>query len=238
MGGARIKRVKRGLRSLALCVVLAGVVAAGGADAQSIGPSGCVANCGGAPSSGSSGESQSGGSVFQGPRQPSQRELDQQSDQQASLLNDRGMDAYDAKRYGEAFRTFLNAWQYAPNDAAIRDNVLAAVKADAAQAGRQAPPQSAYAECVRRIHRGLAVLQNEQFCFPGPMQRGRRSCGGCGRALFNDLAYGVPTTLQIRSYISQSQGKYRNCISRLGGACSMTCGGLLDQRLDVACSGF
>jgi tetratricopeptide (TPR) repeat protein len=53
---------------------------------------------------------------------------------------------------------------------------------------------------------------------------GRLNCSLCGRALINDIGYGIDTTGSFSNYISQTISNYENCKRRIGRSCSGTKG--------------
>lgn len=53
---------------------------------------------------------------------------------------------------------------------------------------------------------------------------GRLSCSLCGRALINDVGYGIDTTGSFSSYVSQAITNFENCKRRVDGSCSGTKG--------------
>ena len=220
---------------IAVAVALASLVALPAA-AQDVGPSDCVALCDG-DSDGSDG----GGSTTSTPGQPSgptQQELQQQLEMSMQDHNDAGFEAYEAGRYDEAFARFQAALAYVPYDPILLGNALTALQAGAAERAQESVPEAAFAECVGHMQSGIAILHDEQICYPGSSERGARSCGECGRALINDIGYGLPATAGARNYVVQSLAKYQNCVAQLGGTCDSTCGDLLSRRLEAACSAF
>ena len=57
------------------------------------------------------------------------------------------------------------------------------------------------------------------------------SCAECGEALMNDIAVGLPQSLNFRNYTYEARQKYSNCISSLADGCQNTCGRQLYDNL-------
>jgi tetratricopeptide (TPR) repeat protein len=53
---------------------------------------------------------------------------------------------------------------------------------------------------------------------------GRLNCSLCGRALINDVGYGIDTTQSFSSYVSQAISNFENCKRRVGSSCRGTKG--------------
>lgn len=58
-----------------------------------------------------------------------------------------------------------------------------------------------------------------------------RSCAECGKALMNDIAAGLPQSLNFRNYTYEARQKYSNCIASIADGCQNTCGRQLYDNL-------
>jgi hypothetical protein len=63
----------------------------------------------------------------------------------------------------------------------------------------------------------------------------RRLCSTCGRALHNDIFYGISKTGNVFQYVSQSRAKFQNCIRRTRKRCCGTNGTFLNARIKANC---
>lgn len=64
-----------------------------------------------------------------------------------------------------------------------------------------------------------------------------RSCAECGEALMNDIAVGLPQSLNFRNYTYETRQKYSNCIAGIADGCQNTCGRQLYDNLPT-CDSF
>lgn len=63
------------------------------------------------------------------------------------------------------------------------------------------------------------------------------SCAECGEALMNDIAAGLPQSLNFRNYTYEARQKYSNCIASIADGCQNTCGRQLYDNLPT-CDSF
>lgn len=174
------------------------------------------------------------------PRQPTQQELDRESEDKALDLNDIGVEAFEQGNLVKAINAFSAALEYAPHDPAIADNLQAAEEAKSAREaqlkgareakaardkakGKLDSPADYKLACVETSLRGVK-LRGGNLCDPGMPSDYGRSCQLCGKKVISDVEIGMKHSANKPHYIRQALQGYYNCTRGFLDQCKNSCG--------------
>ena len=166
------------------------------------------------------------------PRQPTQQELDRESEEKALDLNDIGFEAFEQGDLVKAINAFSAALEYAPHDPAIADNLKAAEEAKAAREAKAAKYKAkgkldSLADynlaCVETSLRGVKLRRAGLLCDPG-MRMYSRSCQLCGKKVISDIEIGMKYSANMSFYTRQALQGYYNCTRGILDQCKNSCG--------------
>ena len=160
------------------------------------------------------------------PRQPTQQELDRESEDKALDLNDIGVEAFEQGNLVKAINAFSAALEYAPHDPAIADNLQAAREAKAARdkaKGKLDSPADYNLACVETSLRGVK-LRGGILCDPGIPLKYNRSCQLCEKKVISDVEIGMKHSANRPNYIRQALQGYYNCTRGFLDQCKNSCG--------------
>lgn len=191
--------------------------------AQSVGPSGCVRFC----SSGSSGRGGGGGCS-----QTASGGVGRDRVRAATYFNNSGVKSYNRRDYIRAVSSFESAVSQNPNNQTARRNLGNALAA----LGRGAYNRRDYGSALSYYER--ATKYNRSSAYRGKVRTLRgtlgsrgKTCALCGKALMNDVDYGLNSSAAILTYVLQSSANYKNCTRNIRSGCANTPGKQLVDNL-------
>ncbi len=210
--------------------------------AQGVGPSGCVALCGGGSSGGGGGTGGGGGAGCTAGGAAGGGYANVQT------FRDDSIDSYNAGNAAYRSGNFENGIRYYQQALAIHPNNMAAYRnLGIAQHSLALENYESgnYAEAVRNFDEAVdhtpfnsgaqegLVLSEERAGVTESRSGRQRACSICGKALIGDVDYGEGSSASLRTYVQQSQGKFQNCQRKFyDAACDDTRGRLFYRNLD------
>lgn len=194
--------------------------------AQSVGASGCVRYCNGGSSSSSG---RSGGA---GCAQMASGGVGPERVKTSTFMNNRGVESYTRGNYLVAVSSFETAVGQNPNNQTARRNLGDAL----AMLGQGADNRGDYGSALSYYERATKYNRSPTYRAKVKGLRGKlgsrgKTCALCGKALMNDVAYGLDNSASVLTYVNQSRANYSNCTRDIQSGCSNTPGKQLFDNL-------